>query len=132
MPELRVEKHSKKEFFPTYEKWLAENGFPYISDLVLPENVFVAYSNDIPCYAVWFYHTDSKMCQIGFPAGNKNINYKIKEGAFAFLFKEVSKYAKRKGYLRIFTTSATESVVKAMIEADFVEGEECKHYFKIL
>jgi len=129
---MKVVKHSKEGFYPTYAKWLNDNGFPHISDLVLPMNVFVCYVGETPVYCIWFYHTDSKMCQVGWPAGNRNIDYNKKQGAFAFLFKEVSKYAKRKGYLRIFTTSATENVIKAMEEAGFVEGEKCKHYYFII
>jgi len=129
---FQVKKHSKKDFFEVYCKWLESQNFPFISDLVLPENCFVCYADEIPCYAVWFYHTDSAMAQVGFPASNKNVNYKIKEGGLKFLFEEVTKYAKRKKYLRLFTTSATESVIKALEAAEYVKGDETIHYFKKL
>lgn len=128
-----VKKHSKEEFFPIYSRWLESQNFPHIADVYLPENVFVCYTKDeIPCYAVWFYHTDSKMAQVGFPASNRNVSYKKKEGGLRYLFQEVSKYGKRKGYLRLFTTSDTENVEKALEGAEYVKGEVTKHYFKIL
>jgi len=130
--EFSVKRHNKLDFHDTYVKWLESQNFPYIAKEVLPENVFVCYVGDIPCYCIWFWHTDSKMCHVGFPASNKNVNIKTKKGAFRYLFEQVSKYAKRKKYLRIFTTSATQSVIDAMLEAEYVEGEPCNHYFKIL
>ena len=130
--EFVVKKHSKKEFHPTYAKWLESQNFPYIAPEVLPENVFVCYVYEIPCYCIWFYHSDSRMAQLGWPASNKNVNYKTKQGAFKFLYERVSAYAKKKKYLRLFTTSATQSVIDAMLEAGYVEGEQCKHFYKIL
>ena len=130
--ELKVKKHNKHEFHDIFAKWLESQNFPYIAKEVLPENVFVAYVDDVPCYCLWFYHTDSQMAQVGWPASNKNVSKKHKDGAFKYLYEQVSKYAKRKKYLRLFTTSATQSVIDTMLSAGYVEGEECKHYFKIL
>jgi hypothetical protein len=45
-----AKKHSKEEFYQTFIKWLETQKFPLINKEVLPENCFVCYIDEIPCY----------------------------------------------------------------------------------
>ena len=123
-----VKKHNKIDVFPTYKKWCQEHGFPIMDIQLFPENAFMVYLQennfDVPLYMVWFWHTDSSMAQVGFPVSNKSISKNKKQGALDFLFNEVSKYAKRKKYLLLFTTSNTESIVDSLKKSGFVYGDQ--------
>lgn len=131
--EFVVKKHNKSEFYAIFCKWLETHKFPIVSDLWLPENVFVCYTNEIPCYCIWFYHNDAKLAHIGFPASNKNVNYKKKQGGLQHLLEYVEKYAKRKGYVTLFTTSNTESVVSTLEKCEYILGDKnVNHFFKII
>lgn len=128
-----VKQHSKKEFYPIYCKWLETHNFPAISDLLLPENVFVFYTDEVPCYCIWVYFTDSKLCWIAFPASNKNVNYKKRTGGMEFLLNEVLKYCKRKKILMVITTSNTETIVEPLLKSGFNEGDKgVNHYYQKL
>lgn len=131
--EFVVRKHQKEEFYPIFKKWLESQKFPIISDLWLPENVFVCYIDEIPCYCVWFYHNDAKLAHVGFPASNRNVSFNKKQGGLQHLFEYVGKYAKRKGYVTLFTTSNTKSIVDTLDKCGYLIGDkEVNHYFKIL
>ena len=131
--EFVVKKHNKSEFYAIFCKWLETHKFPIVSDLWLPENVFVCYADEIPCYCIWFYHNDAKLAHIGFPTSNKNVNYKKKQGGLQHLLEYVEKYAKRKGYVTLFTTSNTESVVSTLEKCEYILGDKnVNHFFKIL
>lgn len=128
-----VKKHSKLDFYPTYSKWVEGHNFPLVSDLILPENVFVVYNGEVPIYCIWVYFTDSRLSWVAFPASNKNVNYKQKIGGMEFLLKEVTKYCKRKKILMMITTSNTESINEALLKADFVVGDKgVNHFYKTL
>ena len=47
-----VKRHSKPEFYETFSKWLFNHNFPIINEILLPENVFVVYSEDISVVSV--------------------------------------------------------------------------------
>lgn len=126
-----VKKHSKDEFYETFCKWLEQHSFPQINDLILPNNVFVCYNEEIPIYCVWLYFTDSKLCWMAFPASNKGINYKKKIGGMEFLLNSVSKYCKRKKILTLITTSNTESIIEPLLKSGFTVGDtNINHYLK--
>ena len=127
-----AKKHSKEEFYQTFIKWLETQNFPLINKDVLPENCFVCYINEIPCYCIWVYFTDSKLAWIAFPASNKNVSFKIKNGGLDFLINYVCDYLKRKKMITAFTTSATENVVLSLEKAGFDKGDECIHFIKKL
>jgi len=130
---FKVKKHSKEEFYDTFSAWLTTQSFPLINKEVLPENVFVLYSDEVPCYSVWVYYTDSKLAWLAFPSSNKNVNYKNKQGGLPFLFNHVCDYLKRKKMLTAFTTSGTENVIKALEETGFDVGDSSiSHYIKKL
>jgi hypothetical protein len=123
-----VKKHNKSEVFETYKKWCEQHGFPVMDIGLFPENAFMVYLQennfDVSLYMIWFWHTDSKFAQIGFPVSNKNISKNKKAGALEFLLNEVSKYARRKKYMLLFTTSNTESVVDCLKKSGFVYGDQ--------
>jgi hypothetical protein len=128
-----VKRHSKSEFYETFSKWLFNHNFPIINEILLPENVFVVYNEDIPVYCMWFYFTDSKLVWLAFPASNSNIPYKKRDGGLRFLLNHIENYAKKKGIKMLFTTSDTESVVKVLTTSDFSEGDlKVNQYFKRL
>jgi len=64
----------REEFYPTYSDWCKTHNFPIISIAWFPENAFVAYKNDVPCHAIWFWHTDSGLAYVGFPISNKELD----------------------------------------------------------
>lgn len=128
-----VKKETKKDFYPTYCKWLETHNFPAISDLLLPENVFVLYADEVPCYCIWVYFTDSKLCWIAFPASNKNVNFKKRTGGMEFLLDEVLKYCKRKKIKMVITTSGTESIMNSLLNSGFSVGDQgVNHYIKTI
>lgn len=128
-----VKKHSKEEFYETFCKWLDSQNFPQINKEILPENCFVAYVDEIPCYCIWVYFTDSKLAWIAFPASNKNVSYKKKQGGLDYLINYVCDYLKRKKILTVITTSGTENVIKVLEKSGFEIGDsQINHYIKKL
>ena len=127
-----VKKHSKEEFYEIFCKWLETQKFPLINKEVLPENCFVCYIDETPCYSIWVYFTDSKLAWLAFPASNKNVGFKTKNGGLDFLINYVCDYLKRKKMITAFTTSATEKVVLALEKAGFDKGDQCIHYIRKL
>jgi hypothetical protein len=126
-----VQKHSRADFYGTFSEWLEQHSFPQINELVLPNNVFVCYSEGIPIYCIWLYFTDSKLCWVAFPASNKNVNYKKRIGGMEFLLDSVSRYCKRKKIVTIITTSNTDSVIKPLLNSGFELGDSnVNHYIK--
>lgn len=126
---FHVQKHSKEDFYDIFSAWLITQSFPLINKEILPENVFVCYIDEVPCYSVWIYFTDSKLAWLAFPASNKNVNYKKKQGGLKFLFNYVCDYLKKKNMITAFTTSGTESVIKALGETGFEIGDSNISHF---
>ena len=129
---FEVNQLQRKEFYPTFCKWLSEHNFPVISDSILPENVFVCYVDGLPIYAIWFCFTDSKsLAWLGWPISNKNINHKKRAGGMDFLLEYVSNYAKKKKISILFTTSNTQGVVEPLLKNGFMIGDKAvDHLFK--
>lgn len=129
----QVKKHSKEEFYETFCNWLITQSFPLINKEVLPENVFVMYVDEVPCYSVWVYFTDSKLAWLAFPASNRNVSYKRKQNGLPLLFNHVCDYLKKKKVLTAFTTSGTENVISALEQNGFEIGDSSiSHYIKKL
>ena len=126
---FQVKKHSKEEFYETFCNWLATQSFPLINKEILPENVFVLYSDEVPCYCVWIYYTDSKLAWLAFPASNKNVNYNKKKGGLPYLFNHVCDYLKKKKILTAFTTSSTSAVIEALKNSNFEVGDTNVSHF---
>lgn len=132
---FHVQKHSKEEFYAEFIRLLDLHKFPRINDKVLPEIAFSVYGEDgIILYSFWFYFTSSKgLAWLAFPVSNKNIQFKKREGALAFLLEHISNYAKRKGIITLFTTSGTEGVIQPLLKNGFELGDESvNHYIKPL
>ncbi len=128
-----VKKHSKEEFYKIFSKWLETQNFPSINKEVLPNNCFVCFVDEIPCYCIWVYYTDSKLAWIAFPASNKNVNYNKKKGGLEFLINYVCDYLKNKKVLTVFTTSSTDSVTKSLEKNYFEIGDSnVSHFFRKL
>jgi hypothetical protein len=128
---FKVVQKSKDEFYEVFIKWLESHRFPILNKEILPENVFVCLTDDVPCYCIWFYHTNSKLAWIAFPASNKNVNFKKREQGLTYLINEVCKYAKKKKIKTLITTSGTESVVESLLRNDFELGDNnVSHYIK--
>ena len=119
-----VKKQAKSDFYEIFERWSNLHKFPLMSKEILPENAFVCYNeDDDPIYSVWFYHTDSKLAWTAFPMSNKNIRYNKRERGLDFLFNYVNKYAKKKGYLSLITTSNTKEVISSLEKNGFLEAD---------
>lgn len=134
MQDFLVKKHNKKEFYETFVKWSEMHQFPTISDLVLPENVFVCYNEDNEAiYSCWFYYTDSKLAWIAFPMSNKKIPYNKRDKGLDFLFKHIIDYSKKKKMKSIITTSSTNEVINSMSRVGFKEADmNINQYIKTL
>lgn len=133
MNSFSVKKHSREEFYSLFLAWLDNHKFPRITDAWLPNNVFVCYVNDIPCYCIWFYHNDARLAHIGFPTSNKNVSYKLRQGGLQHLLEYVQNYAKRKNYVSLFTTSNTESVVDTLGKCGYIVADtNVDQFIKIL
>ena len=128
-----VKRYDKSDFYETFSKWLLNHKFPLINDLVLPENVFVCSVDEVPCYCIWIYFTDSKLAWIAFPASNPNVSYKKRVNGLSYLINYVCDYAKKKKILSIITTSGTESVIESLIKNQFEIGDRnINHYTRKL
>jgi hypothetical protein len=131
--QYQVKKHSKDEFYDIFSNWLISQKFPLINKEVLPENVFVMYVNDVPCYSIWVYFTDSRLAWLAFPASNRNVSYKQKQNGLPLLINHVCDYLKKKKILTVFTTSGTENVISALEQNKFEIGDSgISHYLKKL
>ena len=122
--ELVVRKKAKQEFLPTYKKWLEEHQFPTNCVAIMPENFFVCYCDEVPIYAVPFWHTDSKIAIIAFIASNKKANSKLKKGGLDYLIEQVIGYAKRKKYSCIFSPTTNETIIKSFYNNQFIDGDK--------
>lgn len=127
--EFIVHKHSKAEFYPIFCKWLEGHKFPIVSSLILPENVFICYADEVPIYCIWLYFTDSKLAWLAWPASNKNVNYKKKIGGMEFLLESVLKYCKRKKILTVITTSGTQTIIDPLLKVGFDLGDSAVNHY---
>lgn len=120
---FEVKQLPKLEFYETFCKWLDVHKFPRINQAVLPENVFICYTEGIPIYCFWFYRTDSKLAWLAFPASAKNVNFKKKQGGMEFLLEHITNYCKKKKILTLITTSNTQSVIDPLLSNGFEVGD---------
>jgi hypothetical protein len=132
--EYVVNQHSKYDFYNEFKRWSNLHGFPIVSDLVLPENVFVCYNkNDTPLYCIWFYRTDSRLAWVAFPMSNKDIPYNKREKALEFLMNYVSEYAKKENFVSLITTSNTIEVISVLEKCNYKEADlNINQYIKTL
>jgi hypothetical protein len=133
--EFVVKKHSKEEFYQVYNSWIENHGMPLnsVSIEVLPKNIFVCYNEEIPIYAIPFWHTDSKICIASVLISNKKINYKKRIGGKEFLLEHIIKYAKRKKYLSLFSPTKNEKFIESLLKVGFLPGDDdSSQYFKRL
>lgn len=129
--EVRIVK--TEDFYDTMKQWWEGQNFPPVAPAMLPEITLVCYNGDLPIYSTCFYNTDSNLCWLGWQIANPNAPKELKKGGLKFLFDEVEKYARYRGYMVMFTTSNTPSVEAKLKETKFNLGDEnVNHYVKIL
>ncbi len=121
----------KDKFYETFCQWLKEHNFPIIDRSVLPENVFVCYKEGIPVYCFWLYLTDSKLAWLAWPASDKYIDYKHKEGGLEFLVNHISRFCQENKITTMFTTSNTDSIINPLLNNGFIGRDlSVNHYIK--
>jgi hypothetical protein len=122
-----------EEFYPVLKYWWESHKFTPVDIKVLPEQVFVASEGDTPLYSMFLYETNSRLCWIAWQLANPEATKKQKTGGLDFLIKEVTRYAKEKGFVLAFTTSPIKPVQDSLLKADYVEGDlQVNQYFKVL
>lgn len=139
MNELKWRLETKSNYYPTLVKRWEEWEFPIIPFVNLPDRIFVVYrhnDNDSgvdDIYAIPVYLTDSGICWIGFPTGNKNVDKQHKEGALEYILNVIGECMKYQGYTTIFTTSSNPKLCSSFEESGFMETDNnVKHYIKTL
>lgn len=130
---MEVVQVKTEEIYNMLKDWWVGNNFQVVSPSILPNTTFICYNgNGEPTYAMCFYHTDSKLCWVGWQIKNPDKSIS-KEGCFEFLFKGVEEYAKQEGYHILFTTSNTPPVEKVLSESGFSIGDtDVNHYLKVI
>ena len=129
---MTISLDKKEDFYSTYQNWCEGHNFP-IMHLQNIDQFIVAYHKGIGIYSCIIWNTNSKMCLTGFPVSNPNAPMKLKKGGLEFLYKEMSKYLKKRGYKVVWTTSGTKSVIKELESEGYLMGDESvNHYIKPL
>ncbi len=114
----------KENFYKTIEQWWVDNDFPNIGFSAMPENIFIVSKDDVDLYAVPLYITDSSICIIGFPTGNKTADKEIKVGALDFIIEEIKKDIKEIGYDTILTASMNPKLMDLFVRCGFSVTDE--------
>lgn len=130
---MDVKQIKTENIYEMLKDWWLGNNFPVVSPSMLPETTFVCYNDEgIPVYAMCFYHTDSKLCWIGWQIKNPDKTVDT-EGCFEYLFESVEDYSKQCGYHVMFTTSNTPPVEKELKNQGYSSGDtNVNHYIKII
>ncbi|HMC02171.1 MAG TPA: hypothetical protein VKN14_14125 [Flavobacteriaceae bacterium] len=118
MENFKVESFTVEAFYPIYKSWCEKRDFP----ILLPENmeeVFICYRKNTMLYSCFVWTTKSKIGIIGFPLGNPDIPYKLREGGLSYLIEKISEGLKKRGFTKVWTTSGTPRVEEALIENEF-------------
>jgi len=120
------------EFWPTYELWSEGRNFPALhKDNV--EEVIVCRRNGTLIYSCFVWNTNSKMCLIGVPLGNPNVEKEFRLGGLTKLFEGMQEILSRRGYTKIWTTSNTWSVMNSLEELGFIKADPNVHvYIKMM
>ena len=122
-----------KDFYTVLSYWWESYGFTPVGIEVLPEQVFVVSKGDTPLYSMFLYETNSKLCWVAWQLANPDTSTREREGGLDFIIKEVTRYAKEKGFTLVFTTSPVKPVQDSLLESGYVEGDlKVNQYFKIL
>lgn len=126
-----VNKYNTVEVYDKIIDWWKGHNFPPLSIDFLPEECFIISDNNLELYAMFFYHTNSNLCWIGFPVSNPNVHSEFKKDGLEKLIKGMLEYSKQCGYKFMFTTSPIKPVQKALMNLEFVLGDEqVNHYIK--
>jgi len=123
---FEVKTHTRQEFYHVYKSWCENHNFPPIPMVWCPETVFVAYNGETPTHSCFFWHTDSALALIGFPASNKLANSELKVGGLEFLYGKICEFAKENHYVSVCTYVHLErpTISDALKENNFILGDE--------
>lgn len=121
---MKVKLINTEEVYDMINGWLNGHKLPSLPKTILPKSTFVCYNDkDTPVYSMCFYNTDSDLCWIGFQVSNPEVSKEKTKGGFDLLFKSAEEYARHLGYKLMLTTSSTPSVIGALSNNGFVEGD---------
>lgn len=120
------------DFWPAYELWSNERGFPVLN-IENVEEVMVCRREGTMIYSCFVWNTNSKMCIIGFPLGNPLVEKDFRRGGLTSLFEGMEKLLKQRGYTKIWTTSGTCAVIQSLEEREFINADpNVNVYIKML
>lgn len=123
MNTFTVGKKPLDEFYPTYVTWCKKKGFPALAKENIEDDVFICYWFRIPVYSCFIWNTNSNMCIAGFPLSNPYIPFEFRKKGLPFMFAELSKELKSRGYLKIWTTSGTPKIMESLEKEGFVNAD---------
>lgn len=128
---MKVRIEQTKEFYATAVSWWNMHDFPPPHIVFLPQKVFVVSENNNDLYAMFVYETDSGLLFIAFPIRNKK--FPQNETAFSYLLSEIEKWALKRGYSYLYTTSPISYLDKLFLSKGFVYGDKnVNQYIKVI
>lgn len=116
-------------FYPMYKKWCCLHNFPILEEQNTPQYIYITYNDqNTPIYCCFLWNTDSRMCIIGYPVSNPEVEYKEKEGGLEHLFQTIKENIAGI-YDLIWTTSATPRIIEVLEKVGFELGDQnVNHY----
>lgn len=120
---------TRDEMYETLVEWWLDWGFPSLPYQSLPNTICTVSDEEGLLYAIPLYLTDSDICWIGFPTGNKKASKERKEMALEELMYFTQGFAKNRGYGLILTTSDTPKLMKLFKQFDFVESDQGTNFY---
>lgn len=116
---LNVQKfEANKHYGDICSWWVAEN-WPIIPLTHLSNNGYVAYVNDTPAMAGWFYQTDSAFCIFEFMVANPEIRHEERALAFKALAGKIKDLAREFGFKSIYSSIRNPSLINRMEKEGF-------------
>lgn len=122
----------KEDYYYVYCKLAEGHNFPALHyDSV--DEIFIYEQDEEVMYTCLLWNTYSNMCLLGFPVSNLSIPTEQREGMLTKFIKGIEDWCKEEGYKIIWTTSATDRVIKTLEELGFGKGDEnVQTYIKVV
>lgn len=120
---------NKENIYPTLLNWWEDWGFPKITISSLPSHIYVVDKEGVDLYAIPLYVTNSDICIIGFPTGNKKARRGLKEGALEYLLEIIETVCKSQGFRVLLTTSDTPKLMNVFESTGFTKSDEGTNFY---
>lgn len=120
---------TKESYYETLVQWWNDWDFPIIPYGSLPTHIYVVEKEGIDLYAIPLFLTNSDICWIGFPTGNKKANKDLKEGALEYLLNIIEIVCKSQGFRLLLTTSDTPKLMNVFESIGFTKSDEGTNFY---